>query len=131
MAARVTAIVLTYCNEVEAAACLRSLAASSYDALTILLVDNASPDGSGERLRARFPNIPYLQARVNGGYTAGNNRGMEWALAHGAEYLLILNDDTEIDPDCVSRLVRAAEETGAAAVAPQILYYDEPDTVWY
>ena len=131
MAARVTAIVLTYCNEVEAAACLESLAASSYDALTILLVDNASPDGSGERLRARFPNIAYLQASVNGGYTAGNNRGMEWALAHGAEYLLILNDDTEIDPDCVSRLVRAAEETGAAAVAPQILYYDEPDTVWY
>ena len=127
----VTAIVLGYCNEDETAACLQSLAASRYDALTIPLVDNASPDGSGERLHARFPDIAYLQTGVNGGYTAGNNRGMEWALARGAEYVMVLNDDTEIDPDCVARLVQAAEETGAAAVAPQILYYSAPNTVWY
>ena len=131
MAPPVTAIVLTYCNEVETAACLESLAASAYDALTILLVDNASPDGSGERLRDRYPGVSYLQTGINGGYTAGNNRGFEWALARGAEYVMVLNDDTEIDPQCVSRLVRAAEETGAAAVAPQILYHDAPNTVWY
>jgi GT2 family glycosyltransferase len=131
MAAPVTAIVLTYCNEIEAAACLESLCASTYEALTVLLVDNLSPDGSGERLRARFPDIAYLQATTNGGYTAGNNRGMEWALAHGAEYVLVLNDDTELNADCVSKLVEAAQQTGAAVVAPQILYYDEPDTVWY
>ncbi len=128
---RVTAIVLTYCNEAEAAACLESLGKSDYDALTVLLVDNASPDGSGDRLHARFPATSFLKAAVNGGYTAGNNRGIEWALARGSEYLLVLNDDTEIDPECVSRLVRAAEDTGAAAVAPQILYYDEPNIVWY
>lgn len=131
MAARVTVIVLTYCNEAEAAACLESLRRSRHPDLTILLVDNASPDGSGDRLHARFPDIEYLQTGFNGGYTAGNNRGMEWALARGAEYLLILNDDTEVDPDCIPRLVAAAEETNAAVVAPQIVYYDEPNTVWY
>ncbi len=109
---RVTAIVLTYCNEAEAAACLESLGKSDYDALTVLLVDNASPDGSGDRLHARFPATSFLKAAVNGGYTAGNNRGIEWALARGSEYLLVLNDDTEIDRECVSRLVRAAGRYG-------------------
>jgi GT2 family glycosyltransferase len=131
MAPRVTVVVLTYCNEQEAADCVTSLQASNYDALTVLLVDNLSPDGSADRLRARFPTTPFLQAGTNGGYTAGNNRGMEWALANGAEYVVLLNDDTEIDLDCIATLVRAADETGAAVVAPQILYYDEPQTVWY
>jgi GT2 family glycosyltransferase len=124
-------VVLTYCNEDEAAACLASLSRSTYDALTVLLVDNASPDGSGARLHARFPDVEYLPAAVNGGYTAGNNRGMEWALARDSEYVLLLNDDTDVDGECVTRLVSAAEESGAAAAVPQITYFDEPHVVWY
>ncbi len=128
---RVAVIVLTYCNESEAAACLESLARSTYRALTVVVVDNASPDHSAERLRARFPNVVHLQAGTNGGYTAGNNRGIEWALTHDADYIMVLNDDTDVDPDCVSRLVQAAVDTGVAAVVPQILYFDQPETVWY
>lgn len=131
MSPRVTVIVLTYCNEAEAADCIESLLRSRYPELTILLVDNASPDGSGERLRDRFPQIEYLQTGFNGGYTAGNNRGIEWALARGADFLLILNDDTVVDPDCIPRLVETARETRAAVVAPQIVYHDEPEVVWY
>ena len=131
MPATVTVIVLTWNNEAEAADCLESLQASRGIPLNILLVDNASPDGSGDRLHARFPDVDYLQTGYNGGYTAGNNRGIEWALARGSEYLLVLNDDTIVDPDCVAKLLDTARETGAAVVTPQILYYDEPDTVWY
>jgi GT2 family glycosyltransferase len=127
----VTVVVLAYNNEDETAACLESLLGSTYEPVTILLVDNASPDGSGERLHARFPEVAYLQTGTNGGYTAGNNRGMEWALARGTDYVLLLNYDTEVDRHCIERLVRAAEETGAAATAPLICYYDEPNVVWY
>jgi GT2 family glycosyltransferase len=130
-APRVVVIILTYCNEAEAAACVRSVAASRYPAFEILLVDNASPDGSGARLRARFPDIHHLTAPWNGGYTAGNNRGFEWALSRAYDYVLVLNDDTEIDDDCLAKLVDAARETGAPMVAPQIVYYDEPNVVWY
>jgi GT2 family glycosyltransferase len=123
---------LTYCNEEEAADCLVSLSKATYPALDILVVDNASPDGSGARLRARFPKVHHLTAPHNGGYTAGNNRGFEWVLERGeADYVVVLNDDTIVDPHCVERLVAAAEETGAAAVAPQMFYHDEPHLVWY
>lgn len=128
---RVVAIVLNWCAESDTAACLESLAAQTYPALTTLLMDNASPDGSGDRLHGRFPELPYLQTGANLGYAGGNNRGFEWALANGADYVLVLNDDTVVDPDCVTRLVDAARETGAAVTAPQILYFDEPELVWY
>lgn len=130
MTARVTAVVLNWCGEHDTADCLASLAASTYP-VSILLVDNASPDGSGERLHARFPAVSYLQTGANLGYAGGNNRGFERALADGAEYVLVLNDDTIVDPACVARLVRALEVSRAAVAAPQILYYDEPDLVWY
>lgn len=129
---RVVVIMLTYCNEEEAADCLDSLARATYPALEILVVDNASPDGSGERLRQRFPTVHHLTAPHNGGYTAGNNRGFEWVQARtDVDYVLVLNDDTVVDPHCIERLVSAAEESGAAAVAPQMLYHDEPHLVWY
>ena len=131
MTPRVTAIVLNWCAESDTAACLESLAASRYDALTVLLVDNGSPDGSGDRLHARFPRVPYLQTGANLGYAGGNNRGIEWAMERGAEYLLVINDDAVVDPDCVARLVSAAEETGAAVAVPRIAYFDEPTRIWY
>ena len=127
----VTAIVLNWCNERDTAACLESLAASRYDALTVLLVDNGSPDGSGDRLHERFPDVPYLQTGSNLGYAAGNNRGMAWALERNADYLLVLNNDTVIDPACVSQLVETARASGASVVAPQIRYFDAPERLWY
>src|SRR3954469_23326637 len=110
-APHVTVVVLNWCNESETADCLQSLAADRSGTLTVLLVDNGSPDGSGERLHARFGDIPYLQTGSNLGYAAGNNRGFERALADGADYVMVLNDDTIVDPDCVTRLLAAAEET--------------------
>lgn len=132
---RVVAVVLNWCGEEDTAACLESLAASTYPALTVLLVDNGSPDGSGERLRERFPDLPYLQTGANLGYTGGNNRGVAWALAHGADHVLVLNNDTVVAADCVTRLVEAAEQPPAGArvgaVAPKILYHDEPQRLWF
>jgi GT2 family glycosyltransferase len=131
MSARVTAIVLNWCKESDTASCLESLAGSRHDALDVLLVDNGSSDGSGERLHARFPNVAYLQTGTNLGYAGGNNRGIQRALEGNTEYLLVLNNDTVVDAACVANLVRASEETGAPVVAPLISYFDEPDRVWY
>ena len=131
----VVVVVLNWCGEDDTAACLESLRASRYSALTTLLVDNASPDGSGDRLHARFPDIPYLQTEENLGYTGGNNRGFAWALERDAEYVLVLNNDTVVDPDCIASLVAAAQQqphgVRVGAVAPKILYHDAPDRLWY
>jgi GT2 family glycosyltransferase len=129
---RVVAVVLNWCGESVTAACLRSLRASDYPALEVLLVDSASPDGSGAALHAAFPELPYLQTPTNLGYAGGNNRGIEWALERACDYVLIVNNDTELAPDAVRELVGAARaEARVGAVAPKILYHAAPERIWF
>ncbi|CAN5827818.1 N/A [soil metagenome] len=129
---RVATVLLNLCAEEDTAACIRSLQAGDYPALEIVLVDNGSPDGSGERLREAFPEVAYLQTGENLGFTGGNNRGIERALAEGCDYLLILNNDTVVDPGCVAALVETARSTAqVGAVGGKILFYDAPERIWF
>ena len=129
----VWAVLITHGGAEEiTAACIESLLAQDYPALTVLLVDNASFDGSGARLRDRFPRISYLNTGANLGYTGGNNRGIAHALENGADYVFVLNNDTVVEPRCVSTLVDSATRApGVGAVAPKILYHDDPNLIWY
>lgn len=127
----VCAVVLNWCGEGDTVECVESLQRSNYSRLDIILVDNGSPDGSGERLQARFPTLPFVQTGQNLGYAGGNNRGIAAALAREAAYVLVLNNDTVVDSACVERLVETAQQTGAAVVAPKILHYAAPSVVWY
>lgn len=130
--ASVWAIVLMYGGESVTAACIDSLLTQDYPRLTVLLVDNASEDGAGDRLRHRYPGIEYLATGANLGYAGGNNRGIDMALGRGADYVLILNNDTVLDPACVSTLAAsAAKADRLGAVAPKILFYDDPSRIWY
>ena len=132
MSVLVVAIVLNWNGESDTVSCIESLNAQDHARLEILLVDNASADGSGERLHMRFPAIAYLRTEHNVGYAGGNNCGIEWALERGAEWLLVINNDTVAHPECVRRLVEAASsDRRVAAVAPLIVRYDAPDRVWF
>ena len=130
--AKVVVVVLNWCGEEDTAACVRSVLESDYPGMQVLLVDNGSPDGSGDRLRDAFPDVPYLQTGANLGYTGGNNRGFDWARAQGADHVVVLNNDTELDPRCLSWMVRAAEsDPTVGGVAPHIHVHEAPERVWY
>lgn len=129
---RVTAVVLNWCGEDVTRECLQSLLAADYPSLTILLIDNGSPDGSGERLHTAFPGVAYLQSGANLGYTGGNNRGIQWALESDAAYVLVLNNDAVVEPPAVARLVEAARSSArVGAVSPKILHFGAPDRIWF
>lgn len=124
-AASTIAIVLNYCRESLAVRCIEALARSVPRAPRILIVDNQSPDGSGERLRARFPQHDYLQTGANLGYAGGNARGIEWALAAGAARILVINDDAEVSPRAVGLLEAALDADANAAMAGPTIVYDD------
>ena len=126
-----TAVVLNWNNEHDTKACVDSLLAQDCPALTVLIVDNGSPDGSGPRLHARYPDVEYLQTGKNLGYCGGNNRGIKQAVDTGADYVLVINNDTIVDPTCVRELLRAADGIMVGAVGSKILRYDAPDTIWF
>jgi len=130
---KIVAVVLNWCGEEVTTHCLRSLLNSDYPHLSTLLVDNGSPDGSGERLRSSFPEVEFLQTGQNLGYTGGNNRGIKRSLERNADYILILNNDTVLDPSAVSKLVETTKNVDGpvGGIAPKILYYDDPERIWY
>lgn len=132
MIGTVFVVVLNWNAEHDTAACLDSFLAQQGVRTTILLVDNASTDGSADRLRQRYPMVHYLQTGANLGYSGGNNRGIAWSVAHGAEWILVVNNDTVAAPDCLRRLLDAAmRDPRLGAVAPLIVRHDAPERVWF
>lgn len=127
---RVTAVVLNYAREGLTTVCIEALERSASPAPAILIVDNASPDGSGERLRAKYPQHGYLQTNENLGYAGGNALGIARALDAGAEYVLVINDDAEVAAGAVRQLVAALDaDARAGAAGPTIRYDDAAGTL--
>jgi GT2 family glycosyltransferase len=110
--------------------CLDSLTRSVYPNNTIVVVDNGSKDGSPEIIRSHYPNIKLLVMTENLGFCEGNNVGMRYALDQGADYLFLLNNDTVVAPDMLTRLVEACQEdTKAGMAGPTMYYHDEPNKI--
>jgi len=88
----------------------------------VIVLDNASQDGSADMVRGRFPGVTLIQSARNLGFAAGYNRAA--AQARG-RHLLMLNPDTVVAPGALGRLVRFLDHhPGAAAVGPRLLNSD-------
>jgi GT2 family glycosyltransferase len=87
--------------------CLKSLARISYPNYEVVVVDNASIDGSIEEIESNFPDVRIVKNSENLGYTGGNNVGMRYALDRAADYILLMNDDIIVSPNLVEELVKA------------------------
>ena len=93
----------------DALACLATLEKVTYSNHHVLVVDNGSTDGTPQAIQQRYPERQSLCHDHNLGYAEGNNTGLRLALAAGADYVLLLNDDTLVEPESLSTLVAAAE----------------------
>ncbi|MBC8122848.1 MAG: glycosyltransferase family 2 protein [Gemmatimonadaceae bacterium] len=121
-------LVLNWNSPAYTVRCVESLLHLHYSNYRILLIDNGSTDGSEAVLRARFPDLAFLQTGDNLGYAGGNNRGVAYALERGADYLWILNNDTCVDPRALEALVEAVEkDEGIGLAGSKIRSMDDPD----
>lgn len=103
--------------------CLTSLAASDYPDMRVVLVDNASTDGSPDWTAAHFSAVTLLRLDENMGFTGGCNAGIGWCLGNGCDCVLLLNNDTVVEPDFLFRLMAHAEPD--RLLAPKIYFYDD------
>ena len=112
--------------------CVRSLSAMTGDSFEILIVDNGSHDGSLESLRDAFPQLTMIANGRNLGFAAGANVGMKRALDQGADYVLLVNNDTVVKPDLLAELLAEAKRTPKAGmISPKIYYADPSDCIWW
>ncbi len=98
-ASKVVVIVLNWNRRDLTLQCLRSLDRLQYENVTILVVDNGSRDGSLEAVEAAYPRVQRLALPENSGFARGNNAGLELALKAGPDWIMFLNNDTEVAPD--------------------------------
>ncbi|MBB6644718.1 glycosyltransferase family 2 protein [Halobellus ruber] len=91
--------------------CLASLfGTTDYDNFDVIVVDNGSKDGSVKMVRDQFPGVKVVENETNKGFSTANNQSFKLALERGAEYLLLLNNDTVItDPMWLRAMVGVAE----------------------
>jgi GT2 family glycosyltransferase len=111
-------------------ACLASLYESTYQDTKILVLDNKSTDGSVEAIRSAFPNVQIINLTKNLGYAGNNNVGIEEAIKQGADWVLVLNEDTILDPDCLAELVKIGDsDPKIGIVGPMVYHHNEPDVI--
>ncbi len=129
---RVAIVVLNWNGSQVLEDCLRSVFALRYPTFEIVIVDNASSDGSAEVVRREFPDCLLIKNATNLGFSAGNNQGIQLALERGNDYVMVLNNDTWLDTDCLTSLVQRAEsDPQIAAVSPKIYFADPPGRLWF
>lgn len=127
---KVFVILLNYNGGNDLDRCLASLLRLDYANAEVVLVDNHSDDGSAERLRDLFPKAIFIQNGTNLGFSAGNNVGIKYALERGAKYVWLINNDAEIEPNSLTRLVEVAEKNPKIGLASSLVL-DRTGAVWF
>jgi GT2 family glycosyltransferase len=128
----VSIIILNWNRKDDTISCLHSIEKVNYPNLSVILVDNASSDGTVEAVKEKFPSVKTISNPRNLRFAGGNNVGIEYALVNKADFVLLLNNDTEVEPDFLSELVRFAEnDSHTGIVGPKIYYYYDKKRIWF
>lgn len=125
-APRVAVVILNWNQAQLTLDCLTSVEDLDYPNYSVLVVDNGSADDSVAHIRVTYPGVEVLALGENLGYAEGNNRGLAHALARGADYVLILNNDTLVAPAMLSQLVTFAESHPRLGIAGPTMFCAEP-----
>lgn len=112
--------------------CLNSLRSVSYPNNRVVVVDNASQQDEAAAIESEFGDFVHvLRSETNRGFAGGVNVGIRYALKRGADYVLLLNNDTVVHPGFLSALVEAAEALrDVAAVCPKVYFHHRPDVIY-
>jgi len=129
---KVGIVVLNWNTYDETRECLLSLRQATYPNREVILVDNASADGSGHQLHLDFPECSFIANPTNLGFARGANVGIRYALARGSDYILLLNSDSLVEPGFLEPAVELAERHATVGlVSGKIYLKDRPGYLWY
>lgn len=122
---KISAVILNFNGVDNSIECVNSLMKNKGEELdvSIVLVDNASKDGSVDRLQKEFgKKITIIENNKNLGFTGGSNEGMRYAISSDSDFVLLLNNDTIVDHDLIKNLILAASDEAVGGVVPKIYF---------
>lgn len=125
---KVSVIILSYNAKNVILECLESVFALNYPNYEVIVIDNCSTDGSYEAIKRAYPRLKLIRSELNLGRTGGYNLGLKYAKGN---YILFLDQDTVVETNMLSELVKAIEKNPLiGAAGPKIYYYDDPQRIW-
>lgn len=123
MEPKVSIVILNWNGLNDTLECLSSIKKSDYSNYEIIVVDNASFIAEGDIIKKNFPEISLIKSIENLGYAGGNNKGIKFALENKAQYIWLLNNDTVIEPNTLSKLVLEGNRVSQIGLLSPIIYY--------
>ncbi|MBT1702579.1 glycosyltransferase family 2 protein [Chryseosolibacter indicus] len=108
---------------------LASLEHVTYPNVEVIVVDNCSVQDPTAEIKRLYPKVTVLRSETNLGFAGGNNLGIR---SSKGDYLLFLNNDTEVDPGFLEPLVEMFEQhPNAGAASSKLIYYNSGNTIQY
>jgi len=124
-------VILNYNNYSDTIETISSVLSLEYDAISVLLIENSSDKTIIRKIRTQFPDLKIIENKKNLGYAGGNNIGIQKAIASGADYIFLLNNDVKLEKDVLQKCVSAMEKIpGCGACQPMIVTSDDREKVW-
>jgi GT2 family glycosyltransferase len=120
--------ILNWNGLVDTLECLESVYKMDYPNFEVIVVDNASSDDSVSVIKEKYPQAILIESKENIGFTGGNNIAMRYAMEHDAEYVWLLNNDTTVERDAMTALMRVAQSSPSIGlISSQVHYHSIPD----
>ena len=103
----------------------------NYPNFEVVVVDNNSKDGSLELARLNFPRATFIKNEQNLGFSVGNNIGIRYSLERMADFVLLLNNDTEVERDFLAKLLAHANIHKRAGVLSPLVFFGQSENIWF
>ena len=107
---KVFVVVLNYNGGHFIKKCLASVFKNDYPDFEVVVVDNGSKDGSLEMAKSNFSKAVFIKNEENLGFATGNNIGIRYSLERMADYVCLLNNDTEVEKDFIEKLIETTNQ---------------------
>jgi GT2 family glycosyltransferase len=127
---KIVAIILNTNRKMDTLACIQSIEENQYPNIQIVVLDNASTDGSADAIKTLYPHVNILVLNENKGYAGNNNVGLEFAIKLNPDWIFVLNEDIILDKNALDEMMcEAKENPKAGIIGPLVFHFDEPEII--
>ena len=132
MTAHIKILILNWNGKHLLKPCLDSVSAIDYPNYSVMVIDNGSTDNSVKMVKEKYSEVELLELENNNGFAGGYNRCFTRLKDEYSGFILLLNNDTEVDPTILSSFIQAKEMYGDNNLyGGKIFYQDTPNLIWY
>jgi GT2 family glycosyltransferase len=110
---------------------LASINEQTYQNIDVYIIDDGSTDDSTALIKRNFPTVKILHGDGNLWWSGATNLGAKQALQDGADFILTMNNDVELDPACVAESVNCIHDQPRSLVGSKVYYASDRSKVWF